>query len=604
MTEKEYPRWDMTNIFPSIESSEFEQAKKDLVVMADDLDNYVKENGIDPNAQEIKEDNARLAEIITGFIEKANAISISAGTIGAYIASFISTDSFNDVAKKEMSMLQPLFIQIGQQESVYFKGWLGKLGNRLDKLTELNDILKSNTFYLKEVAEQSEFMMSTAEEELAGQLSMSGGQAWSKLQGDMTSMLSWDVENEDGKVESLPMPAIIGLRTHANETMRRRGYEAELEAWKSIEVPLAFAMNGVKGSQNTVYKRRGRIDSVHASVSMARIDHDTLNAMLGAMEKSFPKFREYFKSKAKKLGKEQLAWWDLFAPVGKTTKSFTYPEAQKIVIENFSTFSEDMADLANRAFDNNWIDVSPRKGKRAGAFCMGIESVKESRILLNFNESMDSVLTLAHELGHAFHNECIKDREPLQANTPMTLAETASIMCETVLGEAALKMADNPEEELYLLETMLLGDSQVVVDIYSRYLFETEVFKRRDKAELSATELNEIMEWAQKETYGDGLDPQYLQKYMWTWKPHYYMLGRSFYNYPYTFGNLFSIGLFAIYQEKGQAFVEDYKKLLSNTGMDNAADLAAQFGIDIRSSAFWEGSLDVIAKRIDRYLEL
>jgi len=604
MTEKEYPLWDLTNVYPSIDSDEFKGAKDDFKNQLEGLEKYVQENGIDPNTTEIKEDNARLAKIITTFLEKTNAAYKLGWTINAYLSSFITTDSFDDVAKKEYSSLEPLAVRLSQHEDVLFKGWLGKLGERLPEIVKQNKYLEGHAFYLQEVVEQSQFMMSSAEEELASELSLSSGSIWSKLQGDMTSMLSWDVENEDSEVESLPMTSIIGLRTHSNETMRRRGYEAELEAWKSIEVPLAFAMNGIKGQQNTLYKRRGRVDSVHDAVSQGRIDHETLEAMLSAMKASFPIFRKYFKGKAKRLGKDQLAWWDLFAPMGKSEKSFSYPDAKKLVLENFAVFSEDMADLAQRAFDNNWVDVGPRKGKRAGAFCMRVPGVGESRILMNFNHSLSSVLTLAHELGHGFHNQCLLERTVLQSRTPMTMAETASIMCETVLANAALKMTDDPEEELYLLDTMLVGDSQIVVDIYSRYIFETEVFKRRDKSVLSADELNEIMESAQKETYGDGLDPRYLQKYMWTWKPHYYRPGLSFYNFPYTFGKLFGTGLYAIYQEQGEAFVEDYKKLLSSTGMGNAADLAAHFGIDIRSTKFWEGSLSVIEKRIERYLEL
>jgi pepF/M3 family oligoendopeptidase len=604
MSEKEYPRWDLTNVYPSIDSNEFKQAKDEFKKMIENLEEYVQENGIDPNTEVIKEDDARLAEVIKVFLQKVNTTYKLGWTIRAYLSSFIATDAFDEAAKKESSSLEPLSVRLSQQEDVLFKGWLGKLGERLPEIIKHNEYLQGHAFYLQEVVEQSQFMMSSAEEELASELSLSGGSIWAKLQGDMTSMLNWDVENENGEIESLPITAIIGLRSHASETMRRRGYEAELEAWKSIEVPLAFAMNGIKGQQNTLYKRRGRVDSVHDAVSQGRIDHETLEAMLSAMKASFPVFRKYFKGKAKRLGKEQLAWWDLFAPMGKSEKTYSYSNAKDLVIENFAIFSEDMADMAQRAFANNWVDVGPRKGKRAGAFCMRVPGVDESRILMNFNHSLDSVLTLAHELGHAFHNQCLLERTILQSSTPMTMAETASIMCETVLANAALKMTDDPDEELYLLETMLVGDSQVVVDIYSRYLFETEVFKRRDKSMLSADELNEIMESAQKETYGDGLDPRYLQKYMWTWKPHYYRPGLSFYNFPYTFGKLFATGLYAIYQEQGEAFVEDYKKLLSSTGMGNAADLAAQFGIDIRSTKFWEGSLSVIEKRIDRYLEL
>jgi oligoendopeptidase F len=213
---------------------------------------------------------------------------------------------------------------------------------------------------------------------------------------------------------------------------------------------------------------------------------------------------------------------------------------------------------------------------------------------------------MAHELGHGFHNECAyqANKTPMQQDTPMTLAETASIMCETIVMEAVLKEAADPQEELAILETRLVGDAQVIVDIYSRYLFEKEVFERREKSELSAQDLCDAMERAQKATYGEGLDENALHKYMWTWKPHYYSEGRSFYNFPYAFGLLFGLGLYAIYQQRGEAFVADYKHLLASTGEASAADLAARFGIDIRSRKFWEDSLAIIGKKIDRYCEL
>ena len=237
---------------------------------------------------------------------------------------------------------------------------------------------------------------------------------------------------------------------------------------------------------------------------------------------------------------------------------------------------------------------------------MVVPNVKESRILSNFDGTFDQVSTLAHELGHAFHNQCIYNagKTPLQSETPMTLAETASIMCETIVTNALLDKSTDPADELSILETSLNGASQVIVDIYSRYLFEKEVFERRVDAELSAEDFCEIMENAQKATYGNALDERYLHKYMWTWKPHYYSTGLSFYNFPYAFGLLFATGLYAIYQQQGNEFIPDYINLLASTGEGRAAELADQFGINIREKNFWEDSLKVIEKQVDRYCEI
>ncbi len=605
-TKQALPTWDLTNVYPSLDSAEFKQDMEKLAALMQKFEQYLKENHIDPDKPLQENDPQKLAIVITGFIDRANTIQELAISLNAYINSFIATDSYNQQAAKALSELQQLIVKLQQLGSVIFQGWLAKLADQIDEIIPLNETLEAHQFTLKETIEQSQYMMSTAEEELAGELSLSGTRAWEKLQNDITSQLKWEVENEDGEMVKLPMTAVINFRNHEDEEVRRRGYEAEMEAWKTVEVPLAAALNGMKGAQGVIYRRQGREDAVHQSLDQSRIDRETLEAMLAAMKNAQPMVRKYFKAKAKRLGKEALPWYDLFAPLGKIERTFTYPEAQKFVLENFAKFSDELAGFAQTAFDKNWIDVGPRDGKGAGAFCMGIPSVKESRVLLNFEENLDWVFTLAHELGHGFHNYCLyqADRTRLQSGTPMTLAETASIMCETIVTNATIEQAADKEEELAILETALIGDSQLLVDIYSRYLFESEIFKRREKSDLSPDEINEIMEWAQKETYGDGLDPDYLQKYMWTWKPHYYIPELSFYNYPYTFGMLFGTGLYKIYQERGSDFVQDYKDLLSSTGMGKAADLAARFDIDLRSPAFWEGSIDVVAQRVERYVNL
>ncbi len=304
-----------------------------------------------------------------------------------------------------------------------------------------------------------------------------------------------------------------------------------------------------------------------------------------------------------RFDKRCLPWWDLFAPVGQDNRKFTWPEAREFVLDNFSTFSPELASFAKQALTAAGSMLN-RGMASAACICIRIPAVEESRVLCNFDGSLDQVSTIAHELGHAYHIHCQRGKNYLQYITPMTLAETASIFCETIIMDAALENTTSPQEQLSILETVLISDTQVIVDIYSRYLFETEVYERRQDAELSADEFCEIMTRAQKETYGDGLDEQHLHPYMWAWKPHYYRSDIAFYNYPYAFGLLFSTGLYAIYKQRGQEFVPQLQDLLASTGLADAAELAARFEIDIRSVEFWEDSLQVIKQRISRYQEL
>jgi oligoendopeptidase F len=279
-----------------------------------------------------------------------------------------------------------------------------------------------------------------------------------------------------------------------------------------------------------------------------------------------------------------------------------FAEAASFIVEQFGTYSPRLRDFAARAFQERWIDAEPRAGKRDGGFCMPVRR-DESRIFLNYKPAFASVRTLAHELGHGYHNLNLAQRTMLQRGTPMILAETASIFCETIVREAALRQAD-AQEQLDILEGALQGACQVVVDITSRFLFEQQVFEQRRQRELSVDELNHLMLDAQRQTYGDGLDQAALHPYMWAVKGHYYSAGRSYYNFPYMFGLLFGLGLYARYRDDPEGFRRGYDDLLSSTGLADAVSLAAGFSIDIRTPAFWRASLDVICADIDRFERL
>lgn len=600
MSDTTPPRWDLSNVFPGLDSPEFLKATEQREFMLTEMETLITS----VETLDATSDAQQVAGQINHLLTEIQKLLLLENTLGAYLHSFVSTDSFNKDAMRKMSEFEKVSVRSDKIET-RLRAWVGKIASLLPQVTAVPGPAREHAFWLKEVAEQSRYLMSQPEEALAAELNLSGANAWQKLQGTVTSQLTVEFEL-DGKVQTLPMPALINLRSHPDEDVRRRAYEAESAAWNSVKEPLAAALNGVKGMTVTLNQHRGRTDALHSALDINRIDRQTLDAMLTAMKESLPMFGRYFQSKAKKMGKEKLPWWDLFAPGGITTRTYTYDEARTFVIDNFGKFSPDLSNFARKAFDNGWIDAEQRSGKRGGAFCMSVPGVKESRVLMSFDGSLDVVSTLAHELGHAFHNDCMyaAGRTELQRTTPMALAETASIMCETIVVEEVLAQAKDPDEVWAILESALTGDSQVIVDIYSRFLFESEVFKRREQAELSADEFCEIMEWAQKEAYGDGLDQRYLQKWMWTWKPHYYSSGLSFYNFPYAFGLLFGTGLYAIFQQRGAEFVPEYKALLASTGMGDAAALAARFGIDIRQPEFWRSSLGIIGKRVERFVAL
>ncbi len=440
--------------------------------------------------------------------------------------------------------------------------------------------------------------MSQDEESLSAELTFAGGSAWGKLHVNLTSQILVRLE-QDGEERELPMSVVRNLAHDPDRDVRRRAYEAELTAWEAAALPLAAALNGVKGEDLTLAGRRRWETPLDEALFNNRIDRQTLDAMLGAARDAFPDFRRYLRAKARALGIATLPWYDLFAPVGTSARTWEYLEAEAFIVEQFGAYSDRMRDFAARAFRERWIDAEPRGGKVGGAFCMAIRGA-ESRVLMNFTPTYGAVSTLAHELGHGYHNLNLSGRTMLQRDLPMTLAETASIFCETVVTQAAMRDAD-AAERLAILEESLQNACQIVVDITSRFLFERRVFERRRERELSIAEFNDLMLDAQRETYGDGLDPDALHPYMWAVKGHYYRSGGAFYNFPYMFGLLFGLGLYARYQADPEAIKAGYDDLLASTGMEDAAPLAARFGIDLRAPAFWRSSFDIIRGNIDRF---
>jgi oligoendopeptidase F len=346
-------------------------------------------------------------------------------------------------------------------------------------------------------------------------------------------------------------------------------------------------------------QRRGWEDPLDQACFISGIDRATLDAMLAETRAAFPVFRSYLEAKARLIGIEKLAWFDLFAPVGEAGLSWEWLDAVALLEDRFGRFSPSLGQLMTQAVSERWIDSGPRSGKQGGAYCTHLRD-GESRVLMNFTPSFDSVSTLAHEMGHAYHNRCEQGLTPLQRQTPMTLAETASTFCETLVYDALLEQSSG-SARLFMLDQLLQGSTQVCVDIVSRFDFERSVFARRRDRELTISEFCGLMTDAQLATYGEGLDSQRLHPWMWAVKGHYYMDGTPFYNFPYLFGLLFGMGLYARYQQVPHGFVPRYERLLGSTGQADAAALAAGFGIDLRDGAFWRDSLDTIGGYVDQF---
>lgn len=483
------------------------------------------------------------------------------------------------------------------RETVAFVRFVGSVPELPEKIAG-DDLLKHYSFYFGQLQKELSHKMSEEAEALFARMNLSGGRAWSDLMSNLTSnvKVQWK-----GGVTTLP--AIRALAESEDAAERKAAYEAELACYESIKEPIAFSLNSIKAQVNLEAELRGYENPLAMTLEQSRMQKATLDAMFQAMDESLPKFRAYLRHKAKLLGYENgLPWYEILAPMGEAGgQSFTVEEAHTYLVEHFRSFAPDLAEMVDRAFREEWIDFYPRNGKVGGAFCSNLPFIEQSRILTNFSGSFGSVVTLAHELGHAYHGQQIQEHRILNTDYTMPVAETASNFNELIIVNDAIAKASG-QERLRLMESQIQDCTQIIVDIYSRFLFEDEVIRRRKDSFLFASDLEQIMLDAQKKAFGDGLDPNYLHPYMWCCKSHYYRPGLSYYNFPYAFGGLFSRGLYAKYLEEGEAFLPKYRALLRATTVDTVENVAKIAGLDLTDPAFWRTSLKVITDQIDQFI--
>lgn len=457
----------------------------------------------------------------------------------------------------------------------------------LDEVIGEDELLTAYSDRLHRIQKNAKHTLSEDVEEALSRMNVCAGSAWSDLQGFLTSSVEVEYQGE-----KTTLSAIRNKAYDADATVRKEAYEAELKAYEKIKDSIAYSLNSIKLQDITVSKMRGYASPLDKVLYRSRMEKKTLDALLEAMKEYMPNFHGYLRAKAEALGhKNGLPWYDLFAPMGSNTKKYTVEESKAYLTQVFEAFNPKMAEIIDRAYEEEWIDFFPRNGKVGGAFCASLDAKKQFRVLTNFDGSFSDVVTLAHELGHGYHDFMIFDNRPLNTSYSMPVAETASTFNENVVTNYAIEHASSDDEKLSLLEGQLSDVTQIICDIYSRFLFESRVVEKRGENFMFADELCHIMLEAQKETYGDGLDPEALHPYMWACKSHYYSAGLGFYNFPYAFGGLFARGLYEKYKKEGSAFLEKYNKMLRETPVRSVEEAASICDIDLTKKDFWLMSL-------------
>ena len=518
------------------------------------------------------------------------------GKLAGYASLRSATNTRDSEANSRMGQIMQLYNGVAAPFAAW-KDWVSKLPNLLE-LVDGNEDLRCYSFLFKNLSESSRFLLPGIGEAIMAKMSLSGSSAWSDLQQYLTSTVPVSYNGDTTNLST-----IRNLAYSEDATVRKAAYEAELACYDRIKDSVAFALNSIKLETISACQLRGYASPLERTLKHSDMKQETLDAMLGAMDEYLPKFWQYLKTKAKALGhKNGLPWYDLFAPMGTSSTKFTVEDARDYLVNLFAEFDSELSQMVASAFDDAWIDFYPRDGKVGGAFCAGVESLGESRILTNFDGMFGDVVTLAHELGHAFHNQCIRQHRLLNRDYSMPLAETASTFNECVVMASAIGKATDRDEKIALIESQLQDATQIICDIYSRFRFEKSVLDAREQEFMDTDKLCQLMTAAQKQSYGDGLDQNVMHPYMWICKSHYY--GSTYYNFPYAFGGLFARGLYAQYEKEGAAFVPKYKKLLYTTPIATAEDTAKVAGIDLTDKNFWRSALQTIADQIDLFCQL
>ncbi len=582
-----YDKWSLEVLYTSFEDENF---KFDVVKVDEMIQEY----------QSFADLLGKMGERET--VKKALQLEEEFSLVFHRLYSYCSLRQSADTSDKESVSWMGRLMQKSSdmtKASTRIEQYIAKL-DKIDAVIGEDAFLLEYADYLHQIQKRAKYMLSEDVEEALARMNPCAGSAWSRLQSFLTSSVQVDY---NGEVETLS--SIRNKAYEADATVRKEAYEAELKAYEKIKDSVAYSLNSIKLQDITVSKMRGYASPLDKVLFNSRMERATLDALLEAMKEYMPNFQSYLRAKGEALGYSNgLPWYDLFAPIGNNTKKYTTEESKEYLMNIFEKCNPRMAEIIERAYEEEWIDFFPRNGKVGGAFCASLDGQKQFRILTNFDGSFSDVVTLAHELGHGYHDFMIFDNRPLNTNYSMPVAETASTFNENVVVNYAIDHASSDDEKLALIEGQLSDVTQIICDIYSRFLFESKVVENRSDNFMFADELCEIMLEAQKEAYGDGLDHTVLHPYMWCCKSHYYSAGRGFYNFPYAFGGLFARGLYAKYQQEGQAFLEKYNYLLKETPVRSVEDVAKICDIDLTKKEFWLMSLHSYDEAIAEFKRL
>lgn len=589
--------WDLTSYFPEYNGPEMREFKRNL---KEDIQSIKK------TAAPLSHINNENQEDWEKIFLKNEDIATRYSHLGSYIGCLASADSLNEDYLREEADMAALGAEYAKLNVELLRSLKDASQEAFDKFTK-RKALHTAAYYLCRMREEAQKRMNTGEEILAADLGVDGIGAWGRLYDTVSSKLEFDMEFPGGSMQKLPMSQRRSLMEKPDRAVRKAAFEGGNKAWESIEDVAASALNAIAGTRLTLNRLRGIDHFLDVALFQSSISRKTLDAMFEAIDSEIELPREILRFKAETMKRDTVAWYDLGAPLElENQKKLNWEEAKELVSNSFNGAYPELGDFVEGVFEKNWIDWSPREGKRPGGFCTGSLLTKESRIFMTYNETIGDVLTLAHEAGHAFHSHVMRDIRPYSHFYPMTLAESASTFGEMILTEGILEDPGVDEsQKALMLDTEINHGAIYLMDIPVRYQFEKAFYEERQNGEVSVSRLKELMAETQRRVFGDVLEEGGEDPYFWASKLHFYITGVTFYNFPYTFGYLLSRGLFSMFKNEGADFLPKYEEFLRLTGSDTAENVAGRsIGRDLETPEFWVESIKTLKEPFDKLRDI
>ncbi|MTI94409.1 MAG: M3 family oligoendopeptidase [Firmicutes bacterium] len=576
--------WDLESIFPG--GSESPQLAAYIEEISRDIDKLAK-------------DVQAKIDDWPAFVERMQNLGGRLSEAGAFIGCLNAQNVKDTQAKLLAGKLQQLRAAYGSVQTSVDRQLLAIPNQEWQEL--LKD-LAPLAFNLEERRQWAADEMPEAQEKLANDLAVDGYHGWSDLYNIITGRMQIPFK-KDGKDQELSVGQAQNVFSDADPEVRHAMAEKWEQAWSKEAELCAGALNHLAGFRLNLYRHRGWDKVLKEPLEYNRMSNATLDAMWSTIDANKDIFVKYLERKGKLLGLEKLGWFDLHAPVGKSAKTYSYDEGATFVMEQFGKVSPKMAAFAEKAFRNSWVEVEDRSGKRQGAFCTSLPMSGQTRVFMTYSGSANSVSTLAHELGHAFHQSVMTDLPLMCQRYAMNVAETASTFAEMVVADAAVQNATSKDEKIALLGGKVGNSISFFMDIHSRFLFETSFYEARRRGPVSVDQLNDLMLTAQKQAFRDSLNTWH--PHFWCSKLHFYITAVPFYNFPYTFGYLFSAGVYAMARQEGKNFEQKYVDLLRDTGRMRVEDLAQRhLGVDLTKADFWQQAVDLAVADAQEFLDL